>query len=93
MLNLGGFTQKKNSSVSFKTYLMMRWRAAIQDHVDQEDPHQAAILLPSLGKARPGLLSGHQDLHLLKAGMVPQLRLEGQLVLGRRFTWTYITPG
>lgn len=93
MLNLGGLTQKKKSSVSFKIYLMMRWRAAVQDHVDQEDSHQAATLLPGFGKARSGLLSGHQDLHLLKAGMVPQLRLEGQLVLGRRFTWTYITPG
>lgn len=58
------------------------------------DSHQAAVLLPGFREARSCFLSGHQDLHLLKAGMVPQLCLKGQFVLRWRLTWTctYITP-
>lgn len=49
------------------------------------DSHQV-VPLPGFGVPRSGFLSDHQDLHLLKTGVIPQLSLEGQLVFRRRFT-------
>lgn len=50
--------------------------------------HQA-VLLPGLGEFGPLLLSGHQNLHVLKRRVVPRLGLEGHLVLWHRLSWRH----
>lgn len=44
------------------------------------------VLFPGLREFGPLLLSGYKDLHILKCGVVPCLRLEGHLVLWRRLS-------
>lgn len=60
-------------------------RTGLNGWGEDRNTHQA-VVLPGFGEFGSELFFADQNLHLFKTGMVPELLLEGQLVLWYRVT-------